>query len=123
MLAKIGIFALLAAIVLGGWKYGFAQDATASKAEEDSFTLAVPVNEVKVFFHASDSKGTPLEHLKRNDVQLFDNGKRQRRIVAFQEYRDLPIRVGFLLDYSPSMENELDRSQEIATELTNEFFR
>ena len=102
---------------------GRAQDRTKSSGEAQPYTLSMAVNEVKVMFHVSDSKGAPIEHLKREDVQLFDNGKRQSRVVAFHEYRDLPIRVGFLLDYSPSMERELDKSQAIATELTKEFFR
>jgi VWFA-related protein len=122
MLTKIVIFAASAVILCPGWDCALAQNPTGSNGDETSFTLAVPVNEVRVIFHASDSRGIPLEHLKRNDVELFDNGKRQSRIVAFKEFRDLPIRVGFLLDYSPSMEHELDRSQAIATELTKEFF-
>ena len=123
MFAKTVIVALPVFVLCAGLNWGLAQNPTGSNGEGQPFTLNVPVNEVRVVFHASDAKGIPLEHLKRNDVQLFDNGKRQSRIVAFQEYRDLPIRVGFLLDYSPSMEHELDRSQEIATELTKEFFR
>ena len=83
----------------------------------------MPVDEVKITFHASDEKGDPLEHLKKDNVQLFDNGKPQSRTVAFREYDDLPIRVGFLLDNSPSMQTQLDRSQGIASQLIKEFFR
>ena len=56
-------------------------------------------------------------------MQLFDNGKLQNRTAAFHEYRDLPIRVGFLLDNSPSMQSQLDRSQMIASQLIKDFFR
>lgn len=99
------------------------QAPVTSTADEQSFTLKMPVDEVKVSFHVSDGKGDPIEHLKKGDVQLFDNGKQQSRTAAFHEYRDLPIRVGFLLDNSPSMQTQLDWSQVIASELIKGFFR
>lgn len=102
----------------------FPQDAkSAPPGTDQPYTLNMAVNEVKVTFHVADSKGTPIEHLKKNDVQLSDNGKTQNRLVAFHEYADLPIRVGFLIDNSPSMNDQLDRTQAIATELAREFFR
>jgi VWFA-related protein len=83
----------------------------------------MPVDEVKLTFHVSDGRGDPIGHLKKEQVQLIDNGKAQRHIVAFHEYRNLPIRVGFLLDSSPSMQAQLDRSQVIASQLIKEFFQ
>jgi VWFA-related protein len=120
---RIYAIAACTAIVLISGQTALSQNAAQSTTEDQPFTLKVPVNEVNVMFHAADSKGVPLEHLKRDDMQLLDNGKRQNRLVAFHEYRDLPIRVGFLLDNSPSMQPELDRSQAIATELIKDFFR
>ena len=114
---------MAALLLLAGSSCGFAQSAPRSNADQGTFTLAVPVNEVKVTFHAADPKGVPLEHLRKSDINLSDNRKPQKRLVAFHEYRDLPIRVGFLIDNSPSMLNELDRSQAIARELTTDFFR
>jgi len=99
------------------------QDSSGSTADERNYTLKMPVDEVNVTFHVADSKGVPIEHLKKDDLELFDNGKLQNRTVAFHEYADLPIRVGFLLDNSPSMQSQMDRSQAIATELIKEFFR
>ncbi len=101
--------------------------ASHRSAAQDSppadYTLKMPVDEVKVTFHVSDSKGDPIQHLKADNLQLFDNGKQQNRKVAFHEYSDLPIKVGFLLDNSPSMQHEMDQQQAIATELITEFFR
>lgn len=102
----------------------FSQDANSTPPGADQpYTLNVAVNEVKVTFHVADSKGDPVEHLKKSDVQLTDNGKPQGRFVAFHEYSDLPIRVGFLIDNSPSMNDQLQRTQAIATELATQFFR
>jgi VWFA-related protein len=123
MLVRTSTSAIIGLILSAVCQSAFAQNPVKSDPEERTFTLSVPVNEVNVMFHASDSKGLPLENLRKADLQLFDNGKLQDRLVVFREYRDLPIRVGFLLDNSPSMQSELDRSQAIATELTKEFFR
>ena len=118
MLIRNCICAGLAVLFATFSHYSAAQDPQAPE-----FTLKMPVDEVKVTFHVSDAKGDPIQHLKADDLQLFDNGKQQNRKVAFHEYSDLPIRVGFLLDNSPSMQNEMDHQQKIATELINEFFR
>src|SRR6185437_2480373 len=98
---KICAIAVCSATLLTFSRPALCQNAAQPTGDDQSFTLKVPVNEVNVMFHAADSKGVPLEHLKRDDMQLLDNGKRQNRLVAFHEYRDLPIRVGFLLDNSP----------------------
>jgi Ca-activated chloride channel homolog len=100
-----------------------AQDSSNPDPDQRPYTLKMPVDEVKVMFHVADHKGDPIQHLKKNDLDLFDRGKLQTRKVAFHEYSDLPIHVGFLLDNSPSMSNQIDQSQAIATELIKEFFR
>jgi Ca-activated chloride channel homolog len=110
-------------VFLASCRIAIGQAPPTPSPDEQSFTLKMPVDEVKVSFHVSDGKGDPIEHLKRDDVQLFDNGKQQSRTASFHEYRDLPIRVGFLLDNSPSMQTQLDWSQIIAAELIKGFFR
>jgi len=107
-------------LLLFAFQHCVAQDSPSSAA---GYTLKMPVDEVKVTFHVSDPKGNPIQHLKKDDLELFDNGKLQNRKVAFHEYSNLPIRVGFLLDNSPSMQSRMDQSQTIATELIKEFFR
>lgn len=104
-------------------RISFGQQPAKPSADDPSYTLKMPVDEVKVTFHVSDGKGNPLEHLKKEQVQLLDNGKPESRVVAFHEHRDLPIRVGFLLDNSPSMEKQLDWSQMIASQLVSGFLR
>ena len=117
------IFAITALVfIANAWNSGAAQDP-AKLGEDEPYTLNMAVNEVKVMFHAADGKGVPIEHLKKSDVKLQDNGKVQSRIVAFHEFSNLPIKVGFLLDNSPSMTEQLNRSQAIASELIRDFFR
>lgn len=110
------------AFLAGSWIVA-SQESTKADSDNQPYTLKMPVDEVRVTFHVSDARGEQVEHLKANDVQLFDNGKLQHRTVAFHEFRDLPIRVGFLLDDSPSMEKQINRSQTIASQLIREFFR
>jgi VWFA-related protein len=120
---NVVIAACLLILVCGCCSTVAAQEAAKPPTDDQSYTLKMPVDEVKVTFHVSDGKGDPIEHLRKDDVQLLDNGRQQNRTVAFHEYRDLPIRVGFLLDNSPSMEKQLGRSQVIASQLMTEFFR
>lgn len=123
MSRKLFLFAPCLIMLCACCEFAVCQDGTKASSDVQSYTLRMPVDEVKVTFHVSDGNGEPIEHLKKDDVQLLDNGKLQRRTVAFHEYRDLPIRVGFLLDNSSSMRAQMDRSQLIASELIKDFFR
>jgi len=104
-------------------RIAFGQQPAVLSADDPPYTLKMPVDEVKVIFHVSDRKADPVEHLKAEQVEVLDNGNLQTRMVAFREYRDLPIRVGFLLDDSPSMDKQLAWSQDIASQLISDFFR
>jgi len=124
MLRKNLVAALnLIILLFAGSRTTLGQASAKPRADEQSYTLKMPVDEVKVTFHVSDGSGNPLQHLNKSEIDLFDNGKLQNRKLAFHEYSDLPIRVGFLLDNSPSMQTQLDRSQLIASQLIKEFFR
>ena len=88
-------FAVTLLVVSAFCRIAHGQPPAKPATDDPAYTLKMPVDEVRVTFHVSDGKGDPVEHLKKDDLQLFDNGKRQSRTVAFHEYRDLPIRVGF----------------------------
>ncbi|MEO8735010.1 MAG: VWA domain-containing protein [Edaphobacter sp.] len=75
------------------------------------YTLSVPVDEVSLIFHASDFHGSPIEDITLSDLRLLDNGKRQRRIVSFEPYQNLPVRAGILFDTSRSMLGYLKENQ------------
>ena len=70
------------------------------------------MDEVSLTFHASDFEGVPIEDLTLSDLRLQDNGKRQRRILSFESYRNLPVRTGIPFDTSRSMLAGLKRNQE-----------
>ena len=111
--------AMVASVV---WVAG-AQDVAGTPAGAVPYTLTVGVNEVSVMFQAADFKGVPIGDLTLGDVRVLDNGKLQRQIVSFQAYRDLPIRVGVLLDTSRSVLEDLRRNQGISIEYVRQFLR
>jgi Ca-activated chloride channel homolog len=91
--------------------------------QKSNFTLSLAVNEVSLNFHVSDERGLPIADLNGQDLQLFDNGKAQARIVELRAYRDLPIRAGLLLDTSTSMLDQVAQEREIALAYLGRFFR
>lgn len=108
----LGLVLLLPAATIDG---GRSQASGPSSAANQSYTLTVPVDEVSLMFRASDFQGLPIEDLKLSDLRLEDNGKRQRRIVLFEPYSNLPIRAGILFDVSRSMLGHLKQNQMITT--------
>jgi Ca-activated chloride channel family protein len=82
--------------------------------QDSAYTLIVPVNEVSITFHVSDSRGSAIDELTQQDLRLFDNGQPQEKLLSLQAYHDLPIRAGFLFDTSGSMLDALDHNAAIA---------
>jgi Ca-activated chloride channel family protein len=82
--------------------------------QDSAYTLTVPVNEVSITFHVSDSRGSATGNLTQEDLQLSDNGQPQQKLLSLQAYHDLPIRAGFLFDTSGSMLDALDHNASIA---------
>jgi VWFA-related protein len=78
------------------------------------YHLNVAVDEVSLTFHAADVHGVPIDNLRLDELNLLDNGKPPRKIVAFKPMRDLPIRAGILIDKSESMEEHLPSDKAIS---------
>jgi len=87
------------------------------------YTLKVGVNEVSLPFHVADFHGTAIGDLTLGDLRLLDNGKGPKQIVAFEVYRDLPIRGGVLIDTSRSVLENLKRNQQISIDYVRQFLR
>jgi VWFA-related protein len=96
--------------------------ALGAQSSEKQYSFQVQVNEVTLPFRAKDSAGHPLQSLQLSDLLLRDNGKEPKKILSFTQLSDRPIRVGLLLDVSPSIEfNALARSQDIASMFASGF--
>ena len=68
----------------------------------DSWTLRKRVDEVTVFFTAT-AKHKFLPGLTKEDIQVTDDDKPIARISAFGYERDLPLRLGLVVDTSASV--------------------
>jgi VWFA-related protein len=94
------------------------------QATKDSpYTLNVAVDEVSLTFHAADFHGTPIDDLKLTDLRLLDNGKRPRQIVSFEIHKNLPVRLGIVVDTSRSMLGYIGRNTSIVESFLTHQFR
>lgn len=91
-----------------------SQKASGGAEGATPYHLKVAVDEVSLTFHAADVHGVAIDDLRLDELNLLDNGKPPRKIVAFQSMRDLPIRAGILIDKSESMEEHLPSDKAIS---------
>ena len=84
-----------------------------SSTGADSYNLRLTVNEIELTFRAFDADGAPLLHLTSDDLRLWDDGKRQNRLVMLEPYQNLPVRAGFVMDASTSMSGHVDDDRAI----------
>ncbi len=87
------------------------------------YTLPVRVDEVSVVFSASDFEGAPINDITLADMRLLDNGRRQTKIVKFEHRTELPLRAGFLVDVSGSMEGDSPRVKLISSLFAEKILR
>jgi Ca-activated chloride channel homolog len=84
-----------------------SQTVAGEQQGAQSYGLRVSVDEVILTFHAADAHGLPINDLKLDELNLSDNGRPPRKILAFQSLQNLPIRAGILMDTSESMQQNL----------------
>jgi Ca-activated chloride channel family protein len=94
-----------------------------AQPQDTTFTLAVPVDEVDLTFHATDTHNLAVNDLKLNELNLRDNGNLPDKILAFQSMQDLPIRAGILMDTSASMAPHLPANRAIALQYAQSVLR
>jgi Ca-activated chloride channel homolog len=98
--------------------------AAPSQQNDRGYAFQVQVNEVTLPFRAVGADGRPLPDLRLTDLYLTDNRKAPRKILSFSHLTDQPIRVGFLLDASASINGDsLYLSQDIASLFARDFLR
>lgn len=82
----------------------------------------VRVDRVPVLFSALDRKERFVTDLKRDEIQVFDNKKKQE-IIEFAKESDLPLRIGLLIDTSSSIRDRFKFEQEAAVEFLQSVLR
>ena len=85
-------------------------------------TIKVGVERVPVLFTAVDRKDRFITDLGKEDVQVFDNKKKQE-VLNFTQETDLPLRVGLLIDTSNSIRDRFKFEQEAAIDFLRSIIR
>jgi Ca-activated chloride channel homolog len=93
----------------------FAQPGQSAMQDSD-YRLRLPIDEVILTLHASGPNGIPIRDLTLNDLQIRDNNRAPRAILAFDPLQDAPLHTGILIDTSSSVESSLPIVRQVATE-------
>ena len=102
---------------------GGSQTTAAAGQGAAAYRLNVSVDEVVLTFHAADAHGLSVDDLKLDEVNLQDNGRPPRKILAFQFLQNFPIRAGILMDTSESMMQTRSRDRAIAMRFAQQVLR
>ncbi|HEY1464885.1 MAG TPA: VWA domain-containing protein, partial [Terriglobales bacterium] len=81
----------------------------------DSFTVRHVVDEVAVFFAATDH-GKSVTDLAREDIGILDNAKSPDSITGFRNESELPLRLAIVIDTSESTTRRFAFEQRAATD-------
>lgn len=77
------------------------------------YTLRSTVNEVAVFFAATDH-GKSVSDLTRQEVEIRDAGKAPASVLGFRNESQLPLRLGLVIDTSNSITQQFAFEQKAA---------
>lgn len=100
---------------------GNAQE-DAQTRDESVGTVKVNVNVVQLFFNVKDKRGALIPSLKKDDFEIYEDGKPQN-IKYFTAESDLPLTLGMLIDSSGSQQTVLDMEKEVGSSFLNEILR
>jgi Ca-activated chloride channel family protein len=91
--------------------------------ENPGETITRTVNEVNVVFTVTDKHNRYVKDLGKGDFKVIDDEKPVEDIRSFRLEKDLPLRVGLLIDASNSVRDRFKFEQESAIEFLNETVR
>ena len=93
-----------------------AQQAPSSPNDQPITTIKVQANEVNLIFTVTDKKGRFVPNLPQDSFGLLDDGRPPVRVINYTLARNLPLRVGILLDTSSSIRQRFQFEQDSAIE-------
>lgn len=76
-------------------------------------TLRVAVDEVAIFFAATDH-GRSVTNLASSEIQIHDNSQLPGSILSFRNESELPLRLGLIIDTSNSVKDRFRFEQDAA---------
>ncbi|MCA1615931.1 MAG: VWA domain-containing protein, partial [Acidobacteria bacterium] len=89
---------------------------------DDEEVLSVDTSLVNVVFNATDRERRFVTTLRREDVQVFEDGVPQE-VAVFQRETELPLSIAILVDVSVSQENTLPVEKDAARAFINQILR
>jgi VWFA-related protein len=92
------------------------QAPRSSPNDEPITTIKVQANEVNLIFTVTDKKGRFVPNLPQDSFGLLDDGRPPVRVINYTLARNLPLRVGILLDTSSSIRQRFQFEQDSAIE-------
>ena len=95
------------------WGLGIALltlTAGSTPAQDPEAPIKVDVSVVNVLCTVHDKRGKLVKDLRREDFQVFENGRRQE-IRYFASDTDLPLTVALLVDVSGSVRDFVDKEK------------
>lgn len=88
----------------------------------DSWTIRKRVDEVTIFFSATD-RHQFVHGLNLDDIRVIDDGKTVKRISAFGVQSDLPLRLGLMIDTSSSVNPKFRFEQQASVQFLRQVVR
>jgi VWFA-related protein len=114
--ARILLIAIL--ILINGGSL-FTQNAP---KKEEAFKISTSVDLVNVFASVRNKKGTYITNLTQDDFSIKEDGRKQP-ISNFVREVDLPLTIGMIVDFSPSMQGAAAQLQIASKEFFNKMIR
>ncbi|HWR37814.1 MAG TPA: VWA domain-containing protein [Clostridia bacterium] len=90
--------------------------------QEPLETFKVDVNVVSLYFNVKDKKGALIPSLKKEDFQVFEDGKPQT-IKYFTAESNQPLTLGLMIDTSGSQTRVLPFEQEAGSQFLRDVLR
>ena len=109
---------LIGTIIIGSCaSFIFSQDAQT--------TIRAEVSLVNVVFSAIDKQSKPVQGLKADDFQIFENNTPQKieYFSAYDKESKVPLTIALLIDTSGSVKDKLDFEKDTAAEFFKEILR
>jgi len=88
-------------------------------ADAPGATLRINVDEISVFFAATD-RGRSVTDLAPADVEIRDDGRAPTAILGFRNESQLPLRLGLVIDTSDSIASRFSFEQAAASRFLDE---
>jgi VWFA-related protein len=112
-----------AAALLPGLLFAQAQPPKPAPDDQDlGPTIKVDVGLVNLLFSVRDKKGSYIATLTKDDVDFYEDGKKQE-LKFFTRETDLPLTIGLLVDVSKSQEALIEEERRASFKFFSQVLR